>query len=217
MRGYVQCSWYNHWTSIMIEDIFKDHPTVLPAVGLIKKVDFFVAETPFDLKVTYLPEGFIKDKRKEKTLRPELTLLKQCARKLKLQFDSKMSPAKLLEYLWTRVSDHPSEKANTLIEELTEERETILNSCLKNPEELIKWLYENQGERRFDSSNRLFLVLANTGNYFDSWKLKRARDLLVSRINKDLYEGEFGRNVEFEWEGENYTTVADIIFVTHAA
>jgi hypothetical protein len=31
MRGYVQCSWYNHWTSILIEDIFKDHPSVLPA------------------------------------------------------------------------------------------------------------------------------------------------------------------------------------------
>jgi len=29
MRGYVICSWYNHWTSIIIEDIFKDHPNVL--------------------------------------------------------------------------------------------------------------------------------------------------------------------------------------------
>ena len=25
MRGYVVCSWYNHWTSIIIEDIFKDN------------------------------------------------------------------------------------------------------------------------------------------------------------------------------------------------
>ena len=23
MRGYVICSWFNHWTSIIIEDIFK--------------------------------------------------------------------------------------------------------------------------------------------------------------------------------------------------
>lgn len=25
MRAYVLASWYNHWTSIIIEDIFKDH------------------------------------------------------------------------------------------------------------------------------------------------------------------------------------------------
>ncbi len=55
MKSYVLCSWYNHWTSIVIEDIFRDHPSVLPAVGKIKKVDFFVRGVPFDLKVTYLP------------------------------------------------------------------------------------------------------------------------------------------------------------------
>ena len=57
------CSWYNHWTSIIIEDIFKDHANVLPAVGLVKKIDFFVRDVPFDLKVTYLPEGYLKEKR----------------------------------------------------------------------------------------------------------------------------------------------------------
>ena len=54
MRGYVLCSWYNHWTSIMIEDVFKDHPNVLPAVGLVKKIDFFIRDIPFDLKVNLL-------------------------------------------------------------------------------------------------------------------------------------------------------------------
>ncbi len=48
MRGYVLCSWYNHWTSIIIEDIFKDHANVLPAVGLVKKIDFFIRDTPFE-------------------------------------------------------------------------------------------------------------------------------------------------------------------------
>ena len=64
LRGYVLCSWYNHWTSIIIEDIFKDHASVLPAVGLVKKIDFFVRDVPFDLKVTYLPEGYLSEKRK---------------------------------------------------------------------------------------------------------------------------------------------------------
>lgn len=44
LRGYVQCSWYNHWTSIIIEDLFKDHDLVTPALGLIKKIDFFIKE-----------------------------------------------------------------------------------------------------------------------------------------------------------------------------
>ena len=25
LKGYVLCSWFNHWTSILIEDIFKGH------------------------------------------------------------------------------------------------------------------------------------------------------------------------------------------------
>ena len=41
LRGYTLNSWYNHWTSILIEDLFKDHPNVLPTVGLVKKIDFF--------------------------------------------------------------------------------------------------------------------------------------------------------------------------------
>ena len=67
MRAYVLASWYNHWSSIIIEDIFKDHGKVIPAVGLIKKIDFFVNDKPFDLKVTYLPEGYIKDYRKSRS------------------------------------------------------------------------------------------------------------------------------------------------------
>ncbi len=42
VQGYVLCSWYNHWSSILIENIFKSHSIVLPSVGQIKKVDFFV-------------------------------------------------------------------------------------------------------------------------------------------------------------------------------
>jgi hypothetical protein len=80
MRGYVLCSWYNHWTSIIIEDVFRDHENVVPAVGQVKKIDFFVKDVPFDLKVTYMPEGFFKDCRKNSGLKPELTILKQAAR-----------------------------------------------------------------------------------------------------------------------------------------
>jgi hypothetical protein len=36
---------------------------------------------------------------------------------------------------------------------------------------------------RFGAENRLFLVLVDTGNFTDSWKLKRNIDLLRPSIN----------------------------------
>lgn len=38
--GYVLNSWYNHWSSILIEHIFKSHPAVLPAVRLRWQTSF---------------------------------------------------------------------------------------------------------------------------------------------------------------------------------
>jgi hypothetical protein len=172
MRGYVICSWYNHWTSIIIEDIFKDHPNVLPAVGLVKKIDFFVRDVPFDLKVTYLPEEYLADKRQEAGLRPELTLLKQMARQNGLPIDEDLSKSALVQDLWAKVNDHPAHACKTLIVELISFRNELVTSIEATPNELIKWLYEHQGERRFDASNRLFLVMVDQRNYFDSWKLK---------------------------------------------
>ena len=36
VQGYVLNSWYNHWSSILIESIFKSHNTTLPTIGQIK-------------------------------------------------------------------------------------------------------------------------------------------------------------------------------------
>jgi SpoVK/Ycf46/Vps4 family AAA+-type ATPase len=80
VKGYVLNSWYNHWSSILIEHIFKSHKSVLPTVGQIKNVDFFINNIPFDLKVTYFPAEYLKLKRKEKGLPVELTYLKSKAK-----------------------------------------------------------------------------------------------------------------------------------------
>jgi hypothetical protein len=81
----------------------------------------------------------------------------------------------------------------------------------------MRWLYENQGVRRFDWSNRLYLVLANCADYFGSWKLKRARELLVSRIhaNLDRIAAHPGHRVRFNWDGEKYTATAELILIAH--
>jgi len=217
MRGYVLNSWYNHWTSIIIEDIFRDHPAVLPAVGQVKKIDFFIHDVPFDLKVTYLPEGFIQEKRRHEDHRPELTLLKQSARRHHIPLNEDLPSAKLLEDLWAKHRDHPAHSAQALIADLRAYRLRVLDECQQQPGVLIRWLYENQGVRRFDASNRLFLVLVDKGNFFDSWKLKRAKQLLDDRIRNylDSVGATPGRLVNFDWEGNPYSALSDAIFVVH--
>ena len=218
MRGYVVCSWYNHWTSIIIEDIFKSHANVLPAVGLVKKIDFFVGDVPFDLKVTYLPEGYLLEKRKAAGKRPELTLLKQAARSHKLPISAVLANAALLQDLWAKISDHPSPECKQLIAELVNFRNALVTSIERDSSGLIRWLYENQGDRRFDASNRLFLVLVDQRNYFDSWKLKRAKPLMVATIGGylDRCGNNPGQKIEFTWKSERYSTVSDVLVVRHS-
>jgi hypothetical protein len=219
LRGYVLCSWYNHWTSIIIEDFVKDHPNVLPAVGLVKKIDFFVGDTPFDLKVTYLPEGYLSETRKAANQRPELTLLKRAAREHGLPLAADLADAALLQDLWAKVSDHPSAACKQLVAELLGFRNALVAEIERDPTGLIRWLYENQGERRFDASNRLFLVLVDQRNYFDSWKLKRAKALVEAKIRAylDGCGNNPGRRIEFDWKGERHSTVSDVVVVRHGA
>ena len=215
LRGYVICSWYNHWTSILIEDLFKDHQNVLPAVGLVKKIDFFVKDVPFDLKVTYLPEGYLSDCRRNAGLRPELTLLKQAARQNNLPIASDLAAAALLQDLWAKVADHPAQSCKDLLLELQAFRGSIIDGIESDSSVLLKWLYENQGVARFDASYRLFVILVDQRNYFDSWKLKRAKALMESKIH-DYLDGcgdTPGKHVEFEWEGTTYSTTADLLVI----
>ena len=208
---------HNHWTSIIIEDVFRDHPAVLPAVGQVKKIDFFIRNVPFDLKVTYLPESFVKDKRRDQGLRPELTLLKQLARRTQIHFATDLPDGRLLEDLWAKHRDHPSSESQQLIRELNEFRLKLLSECQRNSTELIRWLYENQGVRRFDASNRIFLVLVDRSNFFESWKLKRAKPLLNQAISNylDTIGDRPGQQLDFTWEGSTYTAVSDVVFVVH--
>lgn len=83
---YVQTSWYNNWTSYLIESLFKRHEKVISAVGEIKSVDFFIDNNPIDLKVTFFPNQYMDEKLKDKLGKKELTWLKQKQRKLVSQW-----------------------------------------------------------------------------------------------------------------------------------
>jgi len=217
LRGYILCSWYNHWTSILIEDMFKDHPRLLPAVGLIKKIDFFWKDFPFDLKVTYFPDGYMQLKRKELNLRPELTELKKFARQQNIPYDKNANNKDIFSELLTRISEDTSKEARDFIERFHRIREEIILDTIENPEELIKWFYEKQGIRRFDAANRFFLVLIDLKNLEDSWKLKRNKKLLYENINEFLDNNkdmDFEKlKISFNWQNKIYTTYAAILFI----
>ncbi len=215
LKGYVRCSWYNHWSSILIEDMFKDHANVLPTIGLAKQVDFFVNDFPFDLKVTYFPEGYMKLRRKAKGLRPELTVLKQFCRKTGIWFESKKKDKELFPELMTKVEEFPHRDAEEFLAELNGVRSEIITESLNDPNELLVWLYEKQGDRRFDAANRLFLILIDMDRLEESWKLKRNKNRLSPIIN--AYLDNFGDvcvadlKLQFNWNGAVFKTYADIL------
>lgn len=217
MEAFAISSWYNHQAGIIIEDLFNDHPNVLPAVGKMDKIDFFINETPFDLKITYLPENYIKQKRKALNLPSELSVLKKSARQNSLPLPP-LPDAALMEYLWKKLSSVGTPEVINILEKIKQVRELILNECSQNPEELICWLYENQGFRRFDSSNRIYLVLYNPDCFMESWRIKSQVQIVKSAVHSYLNSATSnpGKDIEFEWNGEKHSCLADLIIVKHS-
>lgn len=216
ISGYVICSWYNHWTSILIEDIVKRQPNILPASGLIKKIDFFWFNFPYDLKVTYFPDEYLQIKRKELGFDSEIVELKRIAHRLSINYDKGVRDREIFEYLLTRVSEHPSQEAKEFIKNFHNVRKRIIEETIENPTQLIRWFYENQGVRRFDAANRFFIVLVDLNNLEDSWKLKRNKELLKNHIEKFFRrkDPDFeNMKITFNWQDRKYSTYATVLFV----
>ncbi len=219
VQGYVLCSWYNHWSSILIEHLFKEHEIVLPTVGQIKKVDFFVKNIPFDLKVTYLPANFIEAKRREKGLKPELTELKQKAKEANISFTKHKKADDIYYEIVEKMKNRNDDFCQEALQNIKNIRLEILNEVQNNPKILIQNLYEQQGELRFDASNRLFLILVDTEDFDNSWKLKRNLDLLKPIIKN--YLDNFTQKsfedlkISFNYKGKDktFTAFSDAIFV----
>lgn len=58
VTNYVICTWFNHWTTVLIEEHISVHSKVIPTIKNIKGIDIFFDGQPFDLKVTYLPREY---------------------------------------------------------------------------------------------------------------------------------------------------------------
>ena len=217
VQGYVLCSWYNHWSTFLIENIFAKHDKVLPAIGKVKKIDFFIDDVPFDLKTTYLPANFVRQKRRDAGLPDELSALKSAARKQGIAFDASGSPKEIAYEIAERMKISGDEECRIFLDEMRDFRKALLNECAKNPEELIGNLYAQQGEMRFDSSNRLFVVLANTIDFEESWKLKRNPRLLEKSIHAylDSFSRDKVRQIEFTHKAKHgkFSAISDAIFI----
>ena len=217
VKNYTLSSWYNNWSAILTEYIFKSHHKVISAVGKIKSVDFFIENVPVDLKITYFPKEFLKLQRKQKGLKNELSLFKNIAKQYSLNFD-KESKDEILKYQITQqILDSNNVEAILQLENIKAQNTKIIQETIADKHTLIKWLYENQGEMRFGSENRIFLVLIDLDNLTQSWKLKRNFKLIKPKIldyldnfQKDIF---LKNTIEFEFNQQEYKTLADVIFI----
>lgn len=221
--GYTINSWYNHWSSIMIEEIFNKNDKVLPTIDLVEKIDFFIDNVPFDLKVTYFPEELMKEKMGDKLFeiygsKSELTCAKKIAKELKIEIPKDLNKRELLMYLRNLLSESVDERAKNFIKDVKEIKKNVITYYKENSNELIIWLYEKQGDRRFDAANRFYVVLTDSENISDSWKLKRNVDLLKTEINNKLsaFSRDKLNNISFKWkkDGKTYNCIAEILFIS---
>lgn len=143
-------TWFNHWTTVLIEDHISTHEAVVPTISNAKGIDIFFGGQPFDLKATNLPAVF------------------------------------------------------------------DANEAVKNPRDIAIWMYENQGAQRFGAENRLFVILFDSKNREESWKLKRDFELVYKKID-DFFDREtISKNDEitFTYGRKLYTTVSKVLLIT---
>lgn len=209
---FVQTSWYNNWTSYLIESIFKKHNRVLSAVGEIKSVDFFIDNNPVDLKVTYFPGAYMQGKLKEALGNSELTWLKRKAKDFGILPDKDLSDSEQYTYLREELENNGHSE---VIVQLTATRKQIVDDARREPEILMKWLYENQSPRLFGAENRLFVVLIDSTDMEQSWKMKRAFSLIEPQVNSylDSFNSQSLKKIDFTFNKKAYESLADVIFV----
>jgi hypothetical protein len=132
-----------------------------------------------------------------------------------VNFDKNASEEQLKYQITEQLKDLHVPKINEELNKLLRENKTIIQTAVNNKSELIKWLYEQQGEMRFGAENRLFLILVDINNLTESWKLKRNFDLLKLQITK--YLNGFSANrlvrVDFQFKNKPYKSLADTLFI----
>ena len=216
-RGYLLNSWYNYWSSVIIENLFKRNDRVMPAYGKIKNVDFFVDDFPFDLKVTYLPKEYARGVRRNLRIDEPLKTVKAYARKNGISFSKNADADSTYYEITERMRDSGMAGAKRVLAEIAHGWSDVVSEVVRDGRSLAKWLYENQGEMRFGAENRIFLVLIDMADPENSWKLKRNVDLMAPKVDEWVRSFDSG-NVNklltrFSFNGKRFEAYSDVIFV----
>ena len=180
-----------------------------PAVGEIKSVDFFIDDIPVDLKVTFFPTQYMNDKLKAKLNgKSELSWLKQKAKENGIELSRAESLSVISEKIGASGHDE-------ILQELRDKRKEVIADAQNNKNDLMTWLYANQGEMRFGAENRLFVVLVDSSDMSQSWKMKRAFEQIEPAVNSylDNFTNESLSRIDFAFKGNNYSSLADVVFV----
>lgn len=209
---YVQNSWYNNWTSFIIESLFKKNPKVISAVGEIKSVDFFIQDYPLDLKVTFFPNQFMEEKFKAANGKSSISWLKDKCKDVGIKADKTTTPDQQLYVLTEKLKELNHQEILNNFHGL---RRQIIQEAQADPTELIIWLYENQGEMRFGAENRIYMILADSNNFDQSWKLKRAFSLIEPKVKEYIsnFSSSSLRKIQFQYKKKTYTALADMLFI----
>ncbi len=109
-----------------------------------------------------------------------------------------------------------------ILEKVLESRSIVIDYAIKHPEELIQWLYEDQGPRLFNNNNRFFIILYDKEYYDKPWKLKSAFGQIKNKVYKKLdaltkdefVEVEFTYKKNSEFDGYYEGALATIVFVS---
>lgn len=68
---------------------------------------------------------------------------------------------------------------------------------------------------RFGAENRIYIVLADSNDFSQSWKMKRAFSLIEPKIIQYIenFSSDSLKKIQFEFKKRKYSTLSDIIFV----
>jgi hypothetical protein len=61
IESYALSSWFNHWSTVFLEDLINENKNVIPIIKKVKGVDIIWNGQPVDIKVTNLPKEWFKD------------------------------------------------------------------------------------------------------------------------------------------------------------
>jgi len=152
VKGYTIISWYNQWTSALIERVIFSHPRVVPAARRIDKVDLFFLNMPVDLKVAFLPQGYLAHLRRHAAIRDTATAIAHV----------KSQPLALAQWLYENQGEARFSDSHRLFILLINERDleqswklkaqfsrikTIVSAYLNDTQRLHSLTWSFQGQR----------------------------------------------------------------------